>query len=408
MEDLDKGDYNDKFSDYYKLVNIIGKGSFGFVVHAIDKYSKDEIAVKVIKKSELKSNRLEGLRQEAIVLSQLHHPNVVKFKHVKESQSRIFIAMELIKGGTLENIIRKKKLTEHSAVKAMTGIFRAVEYLHNHGIVHRDLKPENILVEDTKNLMTVKVADFGLCAHIDLSAKVKEHCGTIIFMAPEQAQHKFYSREVDIWSCGIILYMMISKGKHPLASSRDTQLTYIARLENPKWTFPITFPPLAQNLFLKLMKLKPIERYTATQALAHPWIMRNTTVIPLTYLEKMSNYNADLKIRSLIYSLLFIATVDIYETRLNDEVASVTQELISSKLSPTRCIRIREERKCKTILQKRNVSPSRRTKISEEYMITPIPSPDIKLSSRNKSTTHCNQRPVFRPTTAKYRIRRLK
>ena len=126
-------------------------------------------------------------------------------------------------------------------------------------------------------------------------------------MAPEQAAQTGYSKEVDIWSCGIILYRLLNKGLHPLYSSNEGRDSYFNKLKAPVWAFPRSFPPLAQNLFLKLMKVAPIERYTASQALAHPWIIGSNGEIPKTYLESMRIYDAELKLRSFIYTFMFVS-----------------------------------------------------------------------------------------------------
>ena len=124
------------------------------------------------------------------MLSSLDHPNIVKFMAVKESNTRIFIIMEYIRGGTLGSYLKKKKMTEKKSIATITGILRAVEYLHSHGIVHRDLKPDNILIDNSHNLATVKIADFGLSTQVDKFSKVEERCGTILYMAPELAANK--------------------------------------------------------------------------------------------------------------------------------------------------------------------------------------------------------------------------
>ncbi|CAG9330725.1 unnamed protein product [Blepharisma stoltei] len=309
MEEFDSGDYHDKFSSFYTYIRTIGKGSFGKVVKAIDKYTGITCAVKIIKKSSYSDEVLSALRFESEILSSLDHPNIVKFLHVRESDNRIFIGMEYIRGGNLSDLIQNKTISESKAAKIMTGIFRAVEYLHNRGIVHRDLKPANILISNPKDLTTVKVADFGLCTQLGIFSRTDEKCGTVIYMAPELAAGKNYNKEVDIWSCGIIMFKLLCKGKHPLYRQKDTKDSYFAKLQNPKWVFPKNFSPLAQNLFLKLMKIPPIERYTAGQVLAHPWILQKNIAIPLTYLEKMRQLDSDMKLRGFVYSLLFASLI---------------------------------------------------------------------------------------------------
>lgn len=198
MEEFDSGDYNDKFSLFYTYIKTLGKGSYGKVVKAIDRYTGVTCAVKIIKKSSYSDEAVSELRYESEILSRLNHPNIVKFLHVRESENRIFIGMEYIRGGNLADLIQNKNISESKAARIMTGIFRAVEYLHNHAIIHRDLKPANILIANPQDLTTVKVADFGLCTQLGVHSRTDEQCGTVIYMAPEQAAHKNYNKEVDI------------------------------------------------------------------------------------------------------------------------------------------------------------------------------------------------------------------
>lgn len=323
MDLLDKGDYGDKFSSFFHYYKDLGEGSYGKVVKALDRYTGQICAVKIIKKRNLTEAQVKELRQEACVLSSLDHANIVKFIAVKESNTRIFIIMEYIRGGTLGSYLKKKKMTEKKSVATMTGILRAVEYLHSHGIVHRDLKPDNILIYNSHNLATVKIADFGLSTQIDKFSKVEERCGTILYMAPELAANKAYSKEVDIWSCGIILFKLLNKGAHPLYTLHESKESYFVKLQSPKWVFPKRFPPLAMNLFLNLMKINPIERYTASQALAHPWIDADNKEIPRTYLEMMRIYDAEIKLRCIFYSCMFAAVVSPEESRYSREAEKV-------------------------------------------------------------------------------------
>lgn len=324
MEEFDSGDYGDKFSSFFRYYKELGEGSFGKVVKAADKYTGRICAVKIIKKRKLTEEMVNELRKEALVLSELDHPNIVKFINVKESNLRIFIVMEYVRGGTLGAYMKKKKVTEKKARQAMTGLLRAVEYLHNHGIVHRDLKPDNMLISCSHDLSLLKIADFGLSTQLENGFKVDDRCGTILYMAPEQAAHKGYSKEVDIWSCGIVLFRLLNKGVHPLYSSNEGKESYFKKVKSPVWVFPKSFPHLAQNLFLKLMKVAPIERYSASQALAHPWISGSHTEIPKTYLESMRIYDAEIKLRSILYTFMFIAiSVPQEEPRLPNDVKPV-------------------------------------------------------------------------------------
>lgn len=213
MEAFDQGDYRDKFSDFYSFIRIIGRGAFGTVVHALNKNSGEEVAVKVIRKKSLNDTHVKLLRREAHLMSSLSHPNVVQFKSLKETHLRIFLEMEIIFGANLQELINSKgHFAEEEAKRIMRAVMEGICYIHSQRITHRDIKPENILVTPSGD---VKITDFGLST--DARHK-NENCGTLLYMAPEQSLSPFYSQSVDIWSCGIILYMLLCRGQHPLVS----------------------------------------------------------------------------------------------------------------------------------------------------------------------------------------------
>jgi calcium/calmodulin-dependent protein kinase I len=170
-------------------------------------------------------------------------------------------------------------------------------------------------------LTSLKIADFGLSTQLEHGDKINDRCGTILYMAPEQAAYKAYGKEVDIWSTGIILYKLLSNGNHPLYSLNEKKESYFTKLKNPIWVFHKGFSDLSRNLFLKLMKISPIERYTASQALAHPWVCPSNTEIPKTYIESMRIYDAELKLRNILYTILFISLNIPYAEVKCDEVA---------------------------------------------------------------------------------------
>lgn len=307
MSEIDKDDYSDKFSDFYLFIKYLGSGSFGKVVHAIDRSTGSEVAVKVIDKHTVKQGKISELRKEAEILSSLDHKNIVKFIHLKETSKRIFLVMELVRGGDLQEYLQNHKLTELEASQIMTGVLRAVEYMHSKNVIHRDIKPENILLDSTKDLTSVKVTDFGLSSQFD---KINENyteidnCGTLKYMAPEQTGHKFYSQPVDIWSCGITMFTLITS-VHPLASPNETKQSYLKKLSNPIWKFPANFSQSARSLYLKLVEMVPIDRYTASQALSHPWILRQEVKPPLTSFEKFKIYGEHLKLKGIVFPMFF-------------------------------------------------------------------------------------------------------
>ena len=226
--------------------------------------------------------------------------------------------MELMRGGQLSELILAKKrqnrdFSDEEASQLIKGIFEAVLYLHSNEIVHRDLKPDNILLSDPNDLSTLKLADFGLSAKYEHQSMADtDQVGTLIFMSPELIQKKRYSPGVDVFAVGIVMYMLLTGGEHPLYTSNDfttekykKQLLALSQLH-----FPEHLSPLAANLFHRLTKFNISMRYTAQEALQHPWITRlNKTLIPMTLQDKIENMQTEHNFRSKIRMMLFLSNV---------------------------------------------------------------------------------------------------
>ena len=209
---------NDEIDSYFKAIKVIGSGSYGTVVQAIYLETNEEVAVKIVNKENKK--QILNLKSEINILKQLKHKCIIEFKHYIETKTKIFIIMEYIKHGTLKSLIDKRNadklnFTEEEVSLIMKSLFEAINYIHSFEIVHRDVKPENILIEDLKDLSKIKLCDFGLSAQFFEDQEEFEFCGTVIFMAPELIGKKFYSKSIDIWSCGIIMFILLNF-KHPL------------------------------------------------------------------------------------------------------------------------------------------------------------------------------------------------
>ncbi|CAG9328796.1 unnamed protein product [Blepharisma stoltei] len=304
---MDKSVEDLLFQQYYKDCVEIGSGSFGKVYKCINKMHREEVAVKVLNKESISKSKAIEFLSEAKILSQLDHPHIVKMKEWNESPQNIMLEMELLKGGTLESRISNGAFSENDAATVMRGLLSAVHYLHQHDIIHRDIKPENIMFADD-SLQSVRVTDFGLSSQWALDyigPGLDESVGTIIYMAPEQTGSKLYSKPVDIWSCGILMYILIA-GKHPLMEPKESVRSYLRKLENPHWKFPANFSDSAKHLFLKLTHVNPLQRYTAEQALRHPWVTREADKKPpLTYLERITQFNDKLKLRGLLQATIY-------------------------------------------------------------------------------------------------------
>ena len=177
-------------------------------------------AVKVLRKSNMDEDEKKMLFNEIHILKNLDHPNIVKMYESFEDEKRYYIVTEICKGGELfDEIIARGKFTEKDAAVLMKQVLSCVNYCHKNNIVHRDLKPENVLLEANKDFDQIKIIDFGTSLQFDPSKFLDEKLGTPYYIAPEVLNKK-YNEKCDIWSCGVILYIILS-GVPPFNGAND-------------------------------------------------------------------------------------------------------------------------------------------------------------------------------------------
>ena len=205
-----------------KYIDTIDRGAFGTVLHVLDIKSNQEIAVKVINKVGESLNYIEKKKEEMSILRKLNHPNIVKFYGFIETNNQFLIKMEYIKYGNLKYWIENKEnISEEEASIILRKILSAVEYLHSKQICHRDIKPENIMISKKNDLNSIKIIDFGLSYKNFNNLINNDYSGTYIYMAPELIEKKLYFISVDIWSIGILMFILLNKGKHPFYIKGD-------------------------------------------------------------------------------------------------------------------------------------------------------------------------------------------
>lgn len=268
-----------KFTDYYELKEVIGKGKFGTVNLGIHKKTQQQVAVKIINKDNLKNDEdKELVLIEIGILKLCHHPNIVRLLDHLENENYIFIVMEYIEGGTLNQYIKKKNynFNENQAASIMLQIANGVKYLHRYGIVHRDLKPDNIMITEQNDLGIIKIMDFGLSKIVSTQETMREGYGTLSYVAPEVLLRIPYNKEVDIWSMGIILYLMLC-GHVPFKGNKEKIIAEKivnedVEFKDEEWEIRTK---RAKDLIISCLKKEPKDRITIENFINHPWFKKN-------------------------------------------------------------------------------------------------------------------------------------
>ncbi|ETV74196.1 CAMK/CAMK1 protein kinase [Aphanomyces astaci] len=272
VAELQRASCKVSIDQFYALGRELGKGRFSHVREATHLVTNESFAVKVIDKTQLGITEKELLRTEIAILKLVKHPHIIHLKDVYENKHHIYIVTELLSGGELFNkIVGRSRYTEAESRTVMKPLFESVAYLHKMGIVHRDIKPENILCGD--KLTDLRIADFGLSKLVYPHEIMKMPCGTLNYVAPEVLSLVGYGKEADVWSLGVIMYLLL-RGELPFHGKTKNdiiQKTLHADVcvdQDDSWTgISLDAKALLQNILSK----QPSKRFTAHEALQHPW-----------------------------------------------------------------------------------------------------------------------------------------
>jgi len=288
-------DINEKFT----LGEELGRGGFSIVKRGIEKETGDAYAIKIISKNQ-SEEELNLLRREIDIMKKLKHDNIVSLHSVFEDNDTMFLVMELATGGELfDQIINKGVYSEQDAAFIIQQILEAISYMHGNGICHRDLKPENLLVTGSDNDI-IKISDFGLSKDFG-KENLKTSCGTPDYVAPEVLRGAAYDNTVDVWSVGVITYILLC-GFPPFYGNTDQQIFgKILRCEydfpSPDWD---SISDEGKEFIRALLVLNPNDRPSASQCLEAPWIS-NKNLQKLSRLDKLQNGIAEHKDRRKKY-----------------------------------------------------------------------------------------------------------
>eukprot|EP00009_Paramoeba_aestuarina_P009264 CAMPEP_0201523194 /NCGR_PEP_ID=MMETSP0161_2-20130828/18929_1 /ASSEMBLY_ACC=CAM_ASM_000251 /TAXON_ID=180227 /ORGANISM="Neoparamoeba aestuarina, Strain SoJaBio B1-5/56/2" /LENGTH=522 /DNA_ID=CAMNT_0047922217 /DNA_START=48 /DNA_END=1613 /DNA_ORIENTATION=+ len=263
----------EKLTDQYNIVCDLGSGAYAVAKKIVHKETGEEYAVKIIQKKHLEQRERDRLTMETNILKRVRHPNIIALKAVCETDDELFLIMELAEGGELfEHIVNQGAYSEDVAIDITLQIVSAVSYLHDLNIVHRDIKPENILLK-REGTLELKLADFGLSKMFDATVRMQTTCGSPGYVAPEVLTDDLYGREVDMWSVGVIAYVLLS-GFPPFYSENIKELfqqIMIAKYDFPPQYWSTVSDP-AKDFVRKLLVRNPASRMSAQMALDHPWL----------------------------------------------------------------------------------------------------------------------------------------
>eukprot|EP00747_Dinoflagellata_sp_TGD_P021980 gnl/TRDRNA2_/TRDRNA2_128830_c1_seq1.p1 gnl/TRDRNA2_/TRDRNA2_128830_c1~~gnl/TRDRNA2_/TRDRNA2_128830_c1_seq1.p1 ORF type:complete len:528 (-),score=106.26 gnl/TRDRNA2_/TRDRNA2_128830_c1_seq1:291-1853(-) len=261
--------------DYYDIdEEALGEGAFGMVRRATSKKSGHKCVVKTILKSAVPHVQL--FRQEILFHSEMDSPNIVRLYESFEDGSQVYIVMEACTGGELNDaMLAEGPFCEATCWTLTRQMLCAVNYMHNKGFVHRDIKPENFLLQESGvplHSNTIKLIDFGMAQRFGPDRALTTKCGTVLFMAPEIYLREEYDEKVDVWSVGVILYILVS-GKPPFISEKEEEIKMLTIMSKPKfeekgWEAVSSF---ATELIQDMLRSVPEERISAADALSSPW-----------------------------------------------------------------------------------------------------------------------------------------
>eukprot|EP00668_Euglena_longa_P005737 GGOE01006772.1.p1 GENE.GGOE01006772.1~~GGOE01006772.1.p1 ORF type:complete len:609 (+),score=149.25 GGOE01006772.1:95-1921(+) len=256
----------------YVLGETIGQGAYGKVKLATHRQTGHKVAVKIIRLDLLPNAKATlKVRREIGNLKSLEHPHIIRLYDVVSTPTDIFMVMEYVSGGELfEFLSRNGRVRQSLARKLFQQIICAVEYMHHFRIVHRDLKPENLLIDDQTN---VKIADFGLSNVTSDSLFLSTSCGSPNYAAPEVILGRLYmGPEVDVWSCGVILYVMLV-GRLPF--DEDSIPALFSKIKEGNYPEPHFLTPGAKELIAKMLVVDPLTRITIAEVRRTPWFLED-------------------------------------------------------------------------------------------------------------------------------------
>ncbi|XP_046419938.1 calcium/calmodulin-dependent protein kinase type II alpha chain isoform X10 [Neodiprion virginianus] len=300
-----------RFSDNYDLKEELGKGAFSVVRRCVQKSSGLEFAAKIINTKKLSARDFQKLEREARICRKLQHPNIVRLHDSIQEENFHYLVFDLVTGGELfEDIVAREFYSEADASHCIQQILESVHHCHHNGVVHRDLKPENLLLASKAKGAAVKLADFGLAIEVQGEQQAWfGFAGTPGYLSPEVLKKEPYGKPVDIWACGVILYILLVG--YPPFWDEDQHRLY-AQIKAGAYDYPSpewdTVTTEAKNLINQMLTVNPTKRITASEALKHPWICQRERVASVVHRQEtvdcLKKFNARRKLKGAILTTM--------------------------------------------------------------------------------------------------------
>uniref|UniRef100_A0A3B4D060 calcium/calmodulin-dependent protein kinase n=1 Tax=Pygocentrus nattereri TaxID=42514 RepID=A0A3B4D060_PYGNA len=328
-----------RFTDEYQLYEELGKGAFSVVRRCVKKSTGQEYAAKIINTKKLSARDHQKLEREARICRLLKHPNIVRLHDSIAEEGFHYLVFDLVTGGELfEDIVAREYYSEADASHCINQILESVNHIHQHDIVHRDLKPENLLLASKMKGAAVKLADFGLAIEVQGDQQAWfGFAGTPGYLSPEVLRKDPYGKPVDIWACGVILYILLV-GYPPFWDEDQHKLYQQIKagaydFPSPEWD---TVTPEAKNLINQMLTINPAKRITAEQALKHPWVCQRSTVASMMHrqetVECLRKFNARRKLKGAILTTMLekCYVSSLLQPQTNNTKNSVVSAVVSA------------------------------------------------------------------------------
>ncbi|XP_054867691.1 calcium/calmodulin-dependent protein kinase (CaM kinase) II beta 1 isoform X1 [Amphiprion ocellaris] len=362
-----------RFTDEYQLYEELGKGAFSVVRRCVKLCTGQEYAAKIINTKKLSARDHQKLEREARICRLLKHPNIVRLHDSISEEGFHYLLFDLVTGGELfEDIVAREYYSEADASHCIQQILEAVLHCHQMGVVHRDLKPENLLLASKCKNAAVKLADFGLAIEVQGDQQAWfGFAGTPGYLSPEVLRKEAYGKPVDIWACGVILYILLV-GYPPFWDEDQHKLYQQIKagaydFPSPEWD---TVTPEAKNLINQMLTINPAKRITAQEALKHPWVCQRSTVASMMHrqetVECLKKFNARRKLKGAILTTMLVSRNFSVGSRQTTAPASVTAAAAAVAAAAGTTAGLVEQ--AKTLLNKKADVKKRKSSSTVQYM----------------------------------------